>query len=270
MFRFFPPAFTVIWGLAVACESAPAREPNTPPLADNGEVEVITLQLNRERRADQAPGAELSSLRIELWFKGALPGDKLSRNLVKLVELAPIEDDTGKILSTSARLADIDSLQRLVPCYGNKQARGELGPVLPLTVDAPAREAKSIKSLKGKVLIWTAHEVRLKFEKPGAVRDLPLVHEKLADFPIRATIRVVNGKTKASLAMSNQDERITDWWLVGSDEGQVNAIAEGGDEASSTKVHEGDHSDAALLVIGLLEPTATKVLEFEFKDLELP
>lgn len=69
-----------------------------PVIATSGQVEIASIRITREKVSDAAKEADLTNMQIELWLTQSAATGSPGNYLVKLVELGPIEDDTGRLL----------------------------------------------------------------------------------------------------------------------------------------------------------------------------
>lgn len=268
---------TVALFLAANYSTCAGDQPQTsdrlPPIATSGAVEIASIRIVREQDSDAVKDADLSNMQIELWLTQKGNGGKPNRYLVKLLELAPIEDDTGKVLSTKGRLKGIELLHGETNPRTSRMSRGKAGPIIGMTLDAPARQATRIKSIKGKASVSKSVLTRLRFENPEAINGKPLNHPQLKDFPIRASIDVEDDNTTLTLVMPHESDRLVDWglerkFLPTRPFSESKDVEKG--ETVLKKVYKGDHSKRAFLTLSIAELTETKTLEFEFKNVELP
>ncbi len=122
-------------------------------------------------------------MKIELWLPATWKA-KTDHFLVKLHSLGPVEDNTGKILTTKKRLEGIGILHGEVLTDSLQAFRAKKGPIVSLVLEVPAREAISIKAFKGKAEVSLAKEVALQFDDLLAIIDKPLKHPKLKNLKL--------------------------------------------------------------------------------------
>lgn len=253
---------------------APDQDPDrVPVIGTSGQVEIASIRIAREKVSNAAKEADLTNMRIELWLTRDADVGVQSDYLVKLSDLAPIEDNTGKLLTTKSRISAIRYLQGEVRARQFQTFRGKSGPVIEITLDVPERNATAIRSLKGKASLLRFADVRLQFDNLAAIDGKVLEHPKLKEFPIRCSTKFSDGDTTLTLAVPKQHARLRDWGLE--DMGQ---LLRNSSESQSVekglvileKTYRGDHRKTASLVIAIAEPNETKSLDFEFRNIELP
>lgn len=248
-----------------------AQQPDrTPVIATSGDVEISAIRIARQKVSDAAKEADLTNMEIDLWFTSKAEGGPF-RGLLKVIELAAIEDDTGKLLSTKARLDALPFLNREVSADQSSIARGKTGPVIRVLLDAPAREAKAIKSIKGKAVVSRSSVARLEFKDLSAISGKPLDHPKLKGFKIEPTIKVEDGDTVLTLRLPADHARLVFWGLV-KDGGVLSwnseSSADGGKEQDKT--YPGDQMKDSFLGLMIAEPSEPRTLDFNFQNVELP
>jgi hypothetical protein len=250
----------------------PEGRGRTGPIAISGGAELETIRIVRWKASYAAGEADLTNMEIALWLPGKWK-PKSTYYLVRILELKPIEDETGKVLTTNERLRSIPYLRAEVAVNGSRSFQGKEGPVIEFRLEAPARQATKIKSIKGKAEVSTATITPLRFDDVSAMRGQALPHPKLRDLPIRPRIEVEDGMTRITLGMPDRYARVHNWWLEKcgerlplSIEGPI--VIDG--KFIRGKEYQGERTKDYSLKILLAEPVQTKVFEFEFKDLELP
>lgn len=244
-----------------------------PVIATSGHVEIASIRVAREKVSRASKEADLTNLQIELWLTRDAESNKPSDYLVKLLELAPVEDNTGKLLSTKSRVSAIEYLQDEVAARQINVVRPKEGPVIAITLEVPARTATSIKSLKGKALLSRCTYVCLQFDNLAAINGKVLDHPKLKELPIRSSIKVEDGFSRLTLTVPKHYARLADWGLE--EKGQLLSIfsesrSNEKDAIVLEKTYRGDRVKSASLRIMIAESNETKTLQFDFKDIELP
>lgn len=211
--------------------------------------------------------------------------------LMRIDQLDPVKDDTGALLSTKERLDAtplyLDDVAMPGAFVGPDHAQFNFT----LTLDAPARTATKIPSLKGKLVVSKRKIIPLGFKDLAALDGRPLIHPKLKDFEIRATLKEEDQKTRVTLDLPPRHSRVLLWGLF--KDGQMlpmNPVFTQPlglalppsirDEFSlpmpdlTTPTQIKDYPTAstkgAVLGIALAEGVESEELAFEFKDLELP
>jgi len=244
----------------------------TSPIAISGGAELETIRIVRWKASYAAKEADLTNMEIRLWLPGKWK-DESKHHLVKFLDLKSIEDETGKLLSTNKRLEAIRYLKGEVEANGTMSFQGKEGPVIAFTLEAPARPASKIKSIKGKAEVSRATIASLRFGDVFSMRGKALEHPKLKVCPIRPTVEVENGETKVTLGVPDQSARLYDWWLEKDGKrlplrGEGATLFDG--KYVSGKTFRGDRIKEYSLRILLAEPVESKVFEFDFKNVELP
>src|SRR5262249_17922984 len=154
--------------------------------------------------------ADLTNMQLEL----LIDMNRSTNNeacLIKLVELAPVVDDKGKVLSTKKRLTKIEELQGDVPASSFKGTRGRSGPVVCLLLDAPSRGARSIKAIKGTFEVVPAKVEKLRFVNLPSLVGKPLKHKQLKG--IKVVLKITKGElgTTVFLEITGARNRLVNW-----------------------------------------------------------
>jgi hypothetical protein len=204
-------------------------------------------------------------MRIELWLTEKYKKGTQALFLVKLDELGPIEDDTGKLLTTKKRLEWIKHLKWEVSETNMRITRNKMGPTMGFTIDAPARQATKIKSLKGKATVAEYTSVQIEIDNKTAFSGKVLDHPKLKGLAIKPTIAFEDGSTSVNLNMPNESGRLDEWGLI--EKGKYASLES---IAGNERTFRGDHRNAASVWFIIRDPSNTKTLTFDFKDIELP
>lgn len=199
--------------------------------------------------------------------------DRQGPFLIRLTEIDPIEDDTGKVLSTRHAKRDWNFLHENVPT-DDRFREPTPDPQLIFDLAPPARHATKIKSLKGKAIVSKQKLSALGFSGATTFHDKPLEHPLLQDFPIRATFRVqdpVKPLVSMKLKVPRYASRIREWGLA-KDGKLLRSISSGSNNLDGDKtIHyqEIDPTDSVLAII-VADPIEPEEFTFDFKDLELP
>jgi len=250
----------------------PDDDGKTPVIAESGGVEIASIKVVRHKASGAAKGADLTNMELELWF-GAEATKPSSDYVVHVTELAAIEDDTGKSLAPKNRRDFMDFLKAPVPARETSMTRGKAGPVVHFMLDAPDRSATRLKSIKGKAVVSQSSYERLQFKDLASMQGGSLEHASLADFPVRPTVKVEDGKTIVTLEVPSPHDRLVAWGLVRNNrmiEPDSEGVATGEDISTLDATYEGDLVKDCTLGIMLAQPNASRLFEFEFKDVELP
>lgn len=252
----------------------PDDDGKTPVIAESGGVEIASIKVVRHKASGAAKGADLTNMELELWF-GAEATKPGSDYVVHVTELAAIEDDTGKSLAPESRREIMYFLKAPVPARETTMTRGKAGPVVHFKLDAPNRGATRLKSIKGKAVVSQSSYERLQFKDLATMQGQPIEHASLADFPVRSTVKVEDGNTIVTLEVPRPHDRLITWGLVkgnrmmepnfeeqrASNDGRITTLG---------ATYEGDLVKDCTLGIMLAQPNASRLFEFEFKDVELP
>lgn len=273
--RMLMVSIILTWAMAagVQGEERDPKSDRTPAIARSGDVEISSIEITRKKAADAAKEADLTNMQLELWLTRKWTQDAQRSYLVKLLELGPIEDSTGRNLLTKQRLQEINYLDGMVNPLATRGARAMVGPIVKLTVDAPAREATRIKSIKGKAIVSRMKLTKLEFDNLNAIEGKALEHPKLKGFELRASVDVEDDNTTLTLTVPRDVDRLVDWGLSRKFL-PLRAYSQGKSKENGehvlTKMYAGDHTNKGYLYLSIAELTETRTLEFEFKDVELP
>ena len=251
----------------------PDVEPDTlPPIATSGDIEIDEIQITRRQSSDQARSADLTNMSLGLWFasKEELP----ERALLQILELDPIHDNTGKLLTTDGRLNALQFLKKDFLCDERCSKRGKHGPVIHLRLDAPAREATSIKAIKGKAVLSRAELLTIDFKDLAEINGKTLEHPKLKEFPIEPKIELVDNHTEVSLCVPKNYRRLYHWGLFNKSRRELPSVSQGFDPQDTVvildKTYRGDHTKGSILRIVLAETRESREMDFQFADIPLP
>ncbi|MDZ4780032.1 MAG: hypothetical protein SGJ19_07260 [Planctomycetia bacterium] len=255
------------WMPSVAQENS-----GIPMFVPGGPIEVTDMGIGRGWSVDAAPEADIATMHVGLWIRRVVAADPAEEHFVKL-QLEPIELDTGKRLTPTARPGENRFLEGLIRTKDWKTARGNGGPVVRLVLDAPDRGAAKIKSLKGTATVARVKLTPLELGDADALIGKKVEHPKLEDFPIRASVYTRDGTTTLKLKLPSDDDRVAEWGLVKGGRLLPHRLEqrkrmEG--VRTLTKIYDGLHEKTATLRLILAEPVETETIEFEFKDLQLP
>jgi hypothetical protein len=240
------------------------------PIATSNGIEIVSLRTVRRVSADG--GKDTSGIELGLWLTRSVEKDSGSYAL-QLLSLEPIEDNLGTQLLTESRRNAIPSLAHMVNTSQRKTIGDRSGPSLSIVLDAPERQATSIKLLKGTAKISTLEFAKLKFEDLTAIEGKRLEDEKLESFPIVPAVKFEDEQTTLSLRVPMEHALIADWGL--GQKGQLlyprSKTAVRVDESVLlTKSYKGDRTKESFLGIMLADPIETTTYDFEFTDVPLP
>ena len=250
------------------------RDPErTPPIAISGDAEIASIKIVRCKSTDAAIEADLTNMEMELWLTSEFDGKTRRRFLVNLLDLGPIQDDTGKLLSSEKRLKWLPFLHSDFIADSYKASRGKGGPLIRFLLDAPAKQANKIKSIKGKAVVSEWKLARLEFDlsfKKGKRFDDP----NLKELKIEPAIKVEKGETIVSLRVPDRHARLVEWGLARGNQllrfMSLSSKDGGNGRLLLEKTYRIDSNMASALVIVIAEPIAPKELEFNFSNVELP
>lgn len=267
---------------APADGAARAQEPARIAPASNG-VELDDIHVERRAARGAARGADLTNMRLKLWFAAEWQTpDGGSPPLVHIQELAPVEDDTGRVLSTAARAQQIEYLRGEVRGGAWQSAGGKGGPVVDLLLDAPARGAAKLKGVKGKARVTLTRPVGLTFGDLAAVDGKVLDHPDLrglAAMKLRFSVEEKGGGVSARL--SAPVNYASPWnrgrlrsWEVRDAAGPLSASREAtkkeGEGVAVERTYRRGSVKGLSLRLTVLDAVESKTFDFEFRDVELP
>jgi len=271
------PLCLVLSGPAARAEDTTRIAP-----ASNG-VEVEELHIARRSALGAVKGADLTHMELGLWFSADwMPTDGRSPPLIHLQELSPIEDDTGRVLSTEKRLKHVEQLRGEVRGNTWKSAGGKQGPVVSLLLEAPARGAARLKAIKGKAQVTTTKQISLTFKDLAAMDGKELDHpdmKGLGAMNLRFAITEKDGSVSARL--SAPVNYASPWnrgrlyaWDVMDGERRLSQSSEGSSGAGEGVTVEKTYrrrttKDLSLRLI-VLEAVETRTFSFDFQNVELP
>lgn len=285
-----PKYFNVplLWiALVWLCQGLSAQDPRaqerTRIVPASGEVEFEQLRIIRWATLGGAPEADLTNMEIQLWFPSDWEQPDLNcPALVHIQELSPIEDDTGRLLTTEKRLSRIVELQGEVRSKTWKNWDGKRGPVVELMLDAPARGANSIRMVKGKAEVTLTKPRALKFDDLKAINGQELSHpdfEELAAMKLRFSIEEDQGGLTAKLTAPidfssprNRGRLLV--WDISTGNRRVAMTSEGGSRAkegfTEEKSFRGKTIENLSLRLVVLEAVESKTFEFDFRNVPFP
>ena len=259
---------TFLPAIGVRAQDRNDEPEHLPVIATSGSVDVEAIRISRSRASGQAKHADLTNMDVLLWLTSkAEPPEYM---LLQLTELDPIHDNTGKLLTTKQRLDALPFLKKDFRVNEYKTVGERNGPIIHLFIEAPAREATTIKSIKGKAVVSEVNSVRIDFKDLAAINKKTLEDPKLKDFKITVEIAVVEGDTELTLQVPPNHERLMWWGLVTNARRTVPITSEAVSGDTLTKTYGGDKTKGTFLGIVMGEPINSQEMHFHFKDIELP
>jgi hypothetical protein len=242
-------------------------------IAISGDTVIESIQIVREKNSYAAKGADLSNLRLSLWFPHKWKDPTVHQYLVRLTSLEPVSDDTGRELSTKTRLARIDALEDEVIPNRFMSVLGKEGPVLKLVLDAPSGRAEHIKAITGKAEVspFVTKDIKVDLsEKIPPFIDDPV----LKNLKIRPSVVRSDGQTVITLRVPDSHSRLLEW-EVGKKEKPLTFVSETGVASSAgevglVKTYVEPLTKGCYLRVSIAVPIETRVFEFKFKAIEFP
>lgn len=262
--------------LTCHCTSGFAQEQSpecTPPIATDGRVEVDEIRISRVRASGASREADLTNMRISLWVDTKDPNARDC--VVRIVELEPIVDDTGKVLSTEDRRRNMLPLQKEQRAREFKTFRGRRGPVVSLLLDAPLRRASRIKLLKGRLEITPARTEKIIVDNLPSLVGKRVKHDLLKKLTIVPRIEIVDDTTEVTLDITGQTDRLIAWTVA--QDGKPLNWANQSESARADPVRTVGHgyprfqpNKKTSLLLAVATVGMKEIIDFEFSDLELP
>lgn len=243
-----------------------------PPIATSGSLEIESIRVERQQVTDSVFEVDLNGTQIAIWLAGEAD-DFPEWVQVKIGGLGPVEDDMGKSLLPEKRKQSNRILREPVSSGRMKSARGKSGPVVSLRLDAPAREAKTIRSLKGKAIISQTRVEQILLKDAASLSGKPIADARFKDFPITPVLKVENGDTILKLTLPAEHARLQYFGLIKMNREATLLEQEESTEEKTvtiTKIYLGDQTKGTSLGITLAQPSEETVYEFDFKDIALP
>ena len=247
----------------------------------SGGAEVEEIKIIRWSALGAVKRADLTNMRLKLWFPATWKR-VCDHHLVHILSLDPIKDDTGKLLSTEARRKQIEYLCGEVRGYKWKEAGGKEGPFASLLLDAPARGAEKLKSIKGRAEVSLAKAIRLTFDDLAAIHGKELDHptfKGLRAMKLKFSIKEKDGSMTAEmtapLIFSSPWNlgRLHDWAVVhGKKEVRWSSMGVSGNKEGVTEhktfARRGLKGLSLRLVV--LDPVEKMTFDFDFQNVPLP
>ena len=249
----------------------------------SGGVELDEIQIARRTALGAVKDADITNMSVSLWFTPQWKDQNFSSPyLIHLKELKPVTDDTGRVVSTERRLKDIDYLRAEARTNSWKSFKGKYGPVISLQLEAPARGANRIKSLRGQAIVTLTKEVTLTFKDLPALKGKDLDHpdmKSLREMEFRFSIRETGGGISAKLSAPvdftspSKLGRLHRWEVL---DGEQNLRLESisrriNDEGvTEERTFHRETIKGLSLRLTVLEAVESKTFDFDFQNVELP
>jgi hypothetical protein len=243
----------------------------TGPIAVSGGAEIREVRIAREKVAYAAKDADLTNMTVGLWFPAKWKG-RGDGYLLRLTALSPVADDTGKVLSTKGRLADVPALRGEVRAEEIMAFGGRAGPVLRVLLDVPARPAKTLQALQGKAEVSRVRMEEVKFGL-AAAEGKPLAHPLLKGLKVTPSSSAGPLGITVTLRVPAMHARLVRWAVeAGGRQLRTTSLGERreGGEVDLEQTFPGKLPKGCSLVLEVAVPVETKTFEFDFKDVELP
>ena len=246
----------------------------TPLVASDGQIEITEIRIARVRVSDASPKADLTNMMLALWID--VKDTDARQFLVRLVSLEPIVDDTGKTLSTDKRRSEIDFLREETRTREFRSARNRKGPVIRMTLDAPASRASKIKAIKGRIELFATGSETITLKNLPSLVDKRIKHKSLSEIKIVPRINKVFGdSTEVALSVSGKQDRLIDWTVVHNGRQLFeDSMSKSSNRDSATilgkayRRFQPDENTSLLIKIATAKKKQT--IDFEFTDVELP
>jgi hypothetical protein len=282
------PLVFLLCGPCLVSHQLPAQERERPTREPVGRAEIEQIEIVRWSVRDATKKGEM---KIDLWFPATW--EKVPAgfpHLIRLRSLSPIEDDTGKLLSTKDRLGQIAYLRSEVRGDTWRTGGGREGPDISFCLEAPQRRAEKIKAITGAADVSLAKVVSLTFSDLAAINGKELDHPRikgLKDLKLRFSIEVKDGTVSATMqspinfASPWNGGRLQEWALFdgGKEVTSFNESTMPCDESPSqqndgvivqrTFIGRRDFKGWSMR-ISVLEPVESKSFTFDLHGVELP
>jgi hypothetical protein len=225
-------------------------------------IRILRVRSNNENHAQMSLELNLSSEweTTDTW-------------IVKILDLEPIADDTGKLLSTKERLAGLlggkgvgkEAIIQHSWSFGMRS-----GVKTSLELEGPARSAATIKSVKGKVVVSRATIKTVGAFDLAKSAGKTLDHPLLKDLPIEVIIRMdKENNSIVSLKLDqSKSERIHRWGVLDAEGKEITRFRDGPNILERT--FDGKLPDGSELLLVIVRPIESRVFEFDLKAVELP
>jgi hypothetical protein len=251
----------------------------------SGGVELQQINIVRNTVLGASKDTDLTNMELKFWFAGRWKSEeKLSRYLIHLHALDPIEDDTGKLLLGDSRKQQIECLRGEVRGDDLMAFGGNEGPVVKLKLEAPARRADKIKAIKGKAEILRAKEVDITFRDLAAINGKELDHPKIKGLKsqkLSFSFEEKDGNLSARMtapfnfASPWNFGRLEDWALVDGRKGihllsESTARGKVPNGVTVERTYDRRSSKGLSLRLIIVDPVESKTFNFDFRNVELP
>lgn len=247
----------------------------------SGGAEVAEIKIIRWSALHAVKTADLTNMHLKLWFPASWKKNR-DHHLVRIRSLDPIEDDTGKLLSTGARRNGIEYLRGEVRGDEWMAAGGKGGPFASLFLDAPSRRADKIKSIKGKAEVSLAKAIRLTFDDLASIQGKELEHpdfKGLRAMKLKFSIKEDDGRVTAKMAAPLNFA--SPWnlgrlraWAVVEGKKDVRLSSEGVSPQKEGVTEQKKFTRRGLKGLSLrlvvLDPVESVTFDFDFQNVPLP
>lgn len=264
----------------------PLEQPEVgEPLAVSGEVELVELRLQRSRRGripfDQE--AAKGTLETCLWFPKEWQKSASFRQeanpdfyFFNVIELGEVLDDAGKLLF--GERTKEDGLPRRwmssESMYLNRSPSRK-GPVLRLTLKAPALQAKKLARITGTVEVSAARLVQQTLKVPVKEGEQVFDKDIFAAFPLHLKVASQEKETVLHLKTPTFLGRLSQWEVETKGRplfAYSSLPSEASKDGTTTQArkYKGPLGDDWRLRVSMLDPVESKTFQFDFRDIELP
>lgn len=262
--------------LALAAEAA---EPPTPP----GGVEVTEVS-ERRFRTGPAGSPGVGELKLSLFFAvPAGPSVAGKKFYFDKVAIDPVYDATGRRLSPDEFAEYVEGLGRhhgvVTADHQGEGKDARSGPSLEFYLDLPARNAATIKRLKGSAEVTAGSEEELTIRDVAGAAGKAIDSPALVGLSVTPVVRKEKGKTVVALRVTGNAERLLSWYPTNegvnfSTAAEPTRPIEGGVELGEEVYHVEDSKIDVLpgmeLRLKVFVPAASYRFAFDLKDVELP
>lgn len=256
--------------------SAPVRvrEVLTPAIAKSGEVELEQVKVNRSGIKNRETGEEIADTSISIRIP--IKGEKPERTVLQLIELEPVRDDTGKLLSTDEQMKRMDSCSIYLHKLAREQSNTDADSIsLHMLLAVPADGAKSIPAIKGKLLHSEAKLGVVDVKDLSEHKNRQIEEASLSKLKLFTDVALVKGRTEVSVHIPPRSYKLIDDWGLISNVGNrrlrnlFEKSSPQGETAVITKDYDGNVTQKAFLRIEFSSLTKSREISFEFKDVAL-
>lgn len=229
-----------VMGLALILTSLwvdnPVRTIKPSPPTTIGPITIEGVEVVRQLTADKNGVVRKSFMELELQFRypeREKPSVTGATMMYRFVEINPVLDDTGRLLSpvTQARVGAI--VGKTNPCPGLGLYWVGKSPVVygptKVRLAVPDRSASSIDSFSGKVEIRKADLRHLMFPSLNELNGKKLQHPDLKDAVVHVVIepseKAGSGESVVRLVITGNTSRVVAWYYTGNERWQMRAAA---------------------------------------------